>query len=184
MEDQNTQQIEEEEDLLAALLADEEDTLDEDEDLQEEAEKPYAKSDEKLAKKVNTIAEIVAKNERQKRADSLYSEFMAAASDTEKECFGLYADDDMTPAQMKKVIMLAKSKAATIEQKTSPEEVGPQDKGAEVVSLAKQYAAEHWGTGPIQGGSGKSDIEKLEEMAKKGDSHAAFLLFQNAAPNA
>jgi hypothetical protein len=89
----------------------------------------------------------------------------------------------MTPAQMKKVIMLAKSKAATIAERTSPEEETPQDQEAEVVGLAKKMAQDRWGAGPIQGGGAESEAEKayrdLWERSKRGDTKATVELILN-----
>jgi hypothetical protein len=154
---------EDEDDLLAALLAD-----DDDDEPEAEVEEKYERDDRKLEKKLKAVTEIVAKNERQKQADHIYDSFMAEASDTEKELFGLYADDDMTPAQMKKVIDHAKRKAAAL---APPEDVDAEE---EVNKRAAQIAQQRWGAGPIRADAGKKVDEEAELMDRiaKGDVNA------------
>jgi hypothetical protein len=175
MPEEITQEVEEaEDDLLAALLAD-----DEEEEIPEaeEAEEKFAKLDEKQAKRLNAVAEIVARQERERQADKLYKDFMADANDLEKETFSLYADDDMSPAQMRKAIMQAKKKASDIKAKL--------DSVDEERESVRRQAAEAWGLGPLQTSAGNtaSDEQKeLEDRIAKGDIGALSSFLWSSPP--
>lgn len=173
----------EEDPLLAALLGDEEDETEDYSEDAEEVEQKFAKQDDKLAKEVKALREIVTRNERQKQADKLYSEFMAKATDTAKQIYAVLAEDDMTPAQMKKVTDAALRKAQEIDEKASPEKVEEA-----VEARVNQELAERWGIGPVSTDKSKpEDAEEkaYEEIAKRnwdGDTRATAALILSHQP--
>jgi hypothetical protein len=154
--------------LLAALLADEDD---EDSSEADETEENFAKHDQKVAKDMKAVKEYITRTENQKQADKLYERFMADASDTAREIFAVLADDDMTPAQMKKVIDATNRKAKTIEEKATPEGLEQ-----EVESRVEQELASRWGVAPIGTGNTSQSAEdkQTELMARiaRGDVNA------------
>lgn len=160
------------EDVLAALLEDEEDEDDE----TEEAGAKYQKQDEKLAKKVRVLSEIVTRNERQKQGEKIYEEFMANASDTAKEIYAVLADDDMSPSQTQRVVDAANRKAKAIDEKLATNDTEKSgEEGEKVEALAAKMAAERWGAGPIRTDKSKPDEDeeaKLMERIAKGDVNA------------
>lgn len=175
-----TQTAEEEDPLLAALMADEDDEVDEVED--DEPDRP-SRQDEKLAKEVKALKELVTRNERQKQADKLYAGFMATASDTAKQIYAVLADDDMTPEQMKKVCDAATRKAQEIDEKASPEKVEET-----VEARVNEELANRWGIGPVSTDKSKpEDAEEkaYEELMKRnfdGDVRATAALILNHTP--
>jgi len=145
--------------------------------MEAEAEADHEDEREEEQKVARKTEQFVTKEEFQ--IEKMEASFEKNASDEAKELFSIYRMGDESPAQLKRIMQLAVTKAdETAKRKGVPEE--------EVERVASEKAAkmaqDEYGVGPISGGSsGKQTPEEvfdaLRAQAKAGDTHAAFVLF-------
>jgi hypothetical protein len=107
---------------------------------------------------------------------------MATASDTAKEIYAVLADDDMTPAQQKKVIDAATRKAQAIDEKTKPEGIDTM-----VEQRVEEELQNAWGMSPIRTSKTKAQSEEeyrqnLMDRIAKGDMNAYLEATFNPPP--
>jgi len=175
--EQEVPEQDEDDDFLKAIFGEDEEDAGDEEEVEEEVEREYTKQDKREEKVLVSRLEKLEKRDSQREIDRALDKFDEKADPVAKEWFAVMRTGREDLKQLKGLMELANQKASALATKQTPSE--------EVEEAARKLAADAWGIGPVKGGGpGKSDLEKLEAAAKAGDSHAAFLLFQNAPPGA
>jgi hypothetical protein len=144
-----------------------------DEEVTEEEVKAEHEDDRELKRLAHRQDKIIERMTEQEAA-SMKDKFMAEASDTAKELFAVYCIGDENPKQLKRIMDLAKTKAA--ETEVDPDAVE---------KAAAKKAQEAYGVAPIsQSGpvAEEDPWDKAREKVKAGDSHTAFQMW-NSLPS-
>jgi len=150
------------EDFLAALGIDEDESFEEE---TEEVEKEYEKEDEKVLARIKQQDEKISKLESERKIEKMESTFDAKAAPEAKEWLSVFRTGKEDPKQLKGLMELAMQKAKEAEKRfSSPEDEDDQ-------ARAQKIAQDSWGVGPIKGTKTKDEEEErrhaLWEKSKK-----------------
>ena len=175
MADTDTQTQEEKDEYTAWLESLEREA--EGEDVGSDVEEKADQDEVNALRIAHETAKKVDRMEEEKTRDELIDGFTARSTDREKELFAIYRHGTKSIDQLKAAMQLAKANAAE-EAKLSG------DDEEKVEARATQKAKEAYGVGPIPPGQSAQKTpeevyDELSEAARKGDSHAAFLLWRN-----
>jgi len=175
MADTDTQTQEEKDEYTAWLESLEREA--DGEDAGSDAEADADKDEVNALRVAHETAKKVDRMEEERNRDELIDGFTARSTDREKELFAIYRHGTKSIDQLKAAMQLAKANAAE-EAKLSD---GDEEK---IEEKAKQRAKEAYGVGPIPPGQSAQKTpeevyDELSAQARKGDSHAAFLLWNH-----
>lgn len=172
--------VDEEEDFskwLAALGDDDED------EVEEEVMAETAQDDQKALKIANKTKNVVRDYITADKTEKMMEKFEATASEEARELFTIYSSgvDVEDPRQLKRIMDLAKTKAEAVKKGTE-EEVA-----TKAEQLARQLAKDDYGVGPISGAGSSTtpeeDWDRIAKLARAGNSHASFALFNALEAN-
>lgn len=147
----------------------------------DEAEDEAEAEEMKALKVAIGVSKKLDQRIEEERIEKLVDKFEAGASDAAKELFAIYRKADMTEKEVKGLIQLVSTKAQEAQKGPDPEAVQ---------KAADEVAKQQYGAGPIRQGQTPSaeeelvaEFDRLKEKARKGDTHAAFLLFNGLSGN-
>ena len=139
-----------------------------------EAEVQAEHEDDKALKVARSTQKVVSEYITEQKVEDMKDKFIASASDTAKELFAIYCTGNEDPKQLKRIMDLAKTKAA--ETEVDPEAVE---------KAATQKAQEAYGVSPLAEGHAEPPDEWEEarkRIREKGDTHVAFQMW-NSLPS-
>jgi hypothetical protein len=148
---------------LAALEEDDEEEV-------TEAEVQAEHEDDKALKVARSTQKVVSEYITEQKVEDMKDKFLSSASDTAKELFAIYCTGSEDPKQLKRIMDLAKTKAA--ETEVDPEAVE---------KAATRKAAEAYGVGPIAEGHAEppDEWQEARERVRQGDTSLAFKMWNS-----
>ena len=151
--------------------------LEEDDEVVTEEEVKAEHEDDKALKVARSTQKVVSEYITEQKVEDMKDKFIASASDTAKELFAIYCTGSEDPKQLKRIMDLAKTKAA--ETEVDPEAVE---------KAAAKKAQEAYGVAPIsQNGpvAEEDPWDKAREKVRAGGSEGDRLAFKmwNSLPS-
>lgn len=150
-----------------------------DEEAQEEVEQEYQRRDEKTAKTARLTKDALLAHIEDEKVDKEVEEFLTSATENQREVFSVFRTGKENPAQIKRVIEVARQKGTVLDEKLG---VAKQEVDAAAEEKATEIAAKQYGAGPLPPGQNPTpqDEEKamIEEIGKGNQDALVAALFR------